>query len=263
MKDDSTLDNSPSPDTETCLTRPDHYRTIYVYKAALVDTAWVDSRQDPEVGQSEREIAGYDTQACDSDAARNAPTGVLMSCSANMLECPPELFANFRFRKKIDFRLPDIFQLYGELLVSGKFKEAIETLDPDGGHYFIPTMFFGKNDEAVTDQPYYLFFCGRMTLLLEDKNRQALYRGEPVYKGLHSRIFDTQERACFLSELPVWMRKGITSTVFFSQEIFDGLKAHDLYGLAEFSMPGGKHSRSKRKWPETVAQIWVDMGPTH
>jgi len=263
MNDDSALDNSPAPDTETCLTKPDHYRTIYVYSAALENTAWMDAVQEPRIGQSFRQASGYGSQAYDFEGTPGVPTGALMSRPANMLECPPELFANFRFRKKIDFRLPDIFQLYGELLVSEKFKEALEALDPDGGHYFIPTMFFGKNGETVTDQQYYLFFCGRMTILLEDKNRQALYRGEPVYKGLHSSIFDTQERARFLAKLPVWMREGITSTVFFSQDIFDGLQSYDLYGLAEFSVPGGKYSRSKHKWPETVAQIWVGMGPTH
>ena len=145
--------------------------------------------------------------------------------------------------------------------VSQRLRDIIERNDPEGQHQFIPCSIETSAGEPAGDQNYFYFICGRYLKLSEGHMRHHRIRADGRLKPYARDIFDTIERARWISHLPVFGLSRSPGRIYFSEEMFAHVAQANLVGMAEFSEFNGRQTEFGQGFAmhEYIGHIWVDM----
>ncbi|MGR3712200.1 MAG: imm11 family protein, partial [Shimia sp.] len=190
------------PPLEVRLQKPEIHRTAYVLLPQLIDYDVFPMEEVPRVGPVKRRIAGYPRKGTLLDIKGNLD-GTKIYRHSEVAE-RPDLFGDFHLGfDKPQRHLPDVLELSGMALVSRAFMEAVQEIDPEGGHQFVPCKMVALDGTERSDLQYYHFLCGRIAYLPDEQSRRDLIRSD-MGNAYVEAVIDSLDRARFLSQLPIW-----------------------------------------------------------
>lgn len=245
------------PPLEVRLQKPEIHRTVYVLLPQLIDYDVFPMEEVPRVGPVKRRIAGYPRKGALLDIKGNLD-GTKIYRHSEVAE-RPDLFGDFHLGfDKPQRHLPDVFSLSQMALVSHAFMDAVQDIDPEGGHHFVPCKMIGPDGKERSDMQYFHFLCGRIAFLPDEQSRRDLIRSD-MRNAYVEAVVDSLDRARFLSQLPLWCTVSADFPMYFSQEFWGRFQDYKLTGFDLYTEYGGKMSANHSAVPETVGRLWVDM----
>ena len=164
------------------------------------------------------------------------PTYVSKRLVAPPAENFPDAFWPLLIHLKWGFSgtLPDRINFRKDDLVSLRCKEAIEDIDPEGGHQFVPAEI--RDAKGEIDIPRYFWFVagrvytGRLPKDFEpipDKRSKVGYR--------FRRVLVAQDNAAFCDGIPIWSdASGKARMDHCSGDVIDALRSRGLTGFEQF-----------------------------
>ncbi|RED44640.1 imm11 family protein [Aestuariispira insulae] len=160
---------------------------------------------------------------------------------------------DFKLEKKRTnpIKIPDIitFRTH-QNIVSEKVREVIEAFD-DFPHQFQKCRMFNHEDVELTERQFYLINIRRYVQFEAGKPPEIKPPYQMTYteKQVLGTIETNPELKEKLSKLPIWHIRGDRNTLYLSEGLVSELRAKNVIGMDEFSVPLGRDE-------ECLVQVW-------